>query len=546
MAAPAPELKTLGRYNIERTIGKGAMGVVYEGLDPRLGRRVAIKTILKSHLDEDTAKDYSMRFVREAQAVARLNHPNIVQVYDFGEEGDIAYLVMEFIKGKELKTFFDANERFDLKEAVRIMCELCDALEHHPPRHQARQRDARRAGAHQANRLRRRARAGLGQDFGGAHAGGNHGGNAGVHVARADHRRAARQAHRRVLCRHHPLSVPRRRKAVHRLGRLDHRQENHPGGAATALVAEQRRHAALRRSGEPGPRQEPRPALPVGARPLCGAEARARGQVCGGRFGQDGRRRADGRVRHPQTGAGGCQGTGAGFVAHLGHRHAGQQPGGRARVLARDQGRQRPGRLRALRTAVPERHLRGAREAQDRQAARCAARGIVGKGEGAGAQGARGGGAPRGRGQSEARGGEGTPRSGDGAQGSRVQEARGRGGGEASGSRGACQARGREGEAGGRCRACAARSGIQETRSRSRGKAAGRSEGARGNRRESAKRSRQESARGVRAARSRAQEARGGSGSGAGRQEAADQGGAGRGRRSARDRGRCPLLRRRH
>src|SRR6059036_3167132 len=91
-AAPAPDLKTLGRYNIERTLGKGAMGVVYEGVDPRLGRRVAIKTILKSHLDEDTAKDYSMRFVREAQAVARLNHPNIVQVYDFGEEGDIAYL----------------------------------------------------------------------------------------------------------------------------------------------------------------------------------------------------------------------------------------------------------------------------------------------------------------------------------------------------------------------------------------------------------------------------------------------------------------------
>ena len=125
----APELKTLGRYNIERVIGKGAMGVVYEGVDPRLGRRVAIKTILKSHLDDDTAKDFAMRFVREAQAVARLNHPNIVQVYDFGEEGEMAYLVMEFIRGKELKNFFDANERFDIKEAVRIMCELCDALD---------------------------------------------------------------------------------------------------------------------------------------------------------------------------------------------------------------------------------------------------------------------------------------------------------------------------------------------------------------------------------------------------------------------------------
>src|ERR687884_602604 len=130
MAGPtAPELKTLGRYNIERTLGKGAMGVVYEGLDPRLGRRVAIKTILKAGHPETLVQDYTARFLREAQAVARLNHPNIVQVYDFGEEDDIAYLVMEFIKGKELKTFFDANERFDLKEAVRIMCELCDALD---------------------------------------------------------------------------------------------------------------------------------------------------------------------------------------------------------------------------------------------------------------------------------------------------------------------------------------------------------------------------------------------------------------------------------
>ncbi|HEX2334470.1 MAG TPA: protein kinase [Burkholderiales bacterium] len=124
-----PELKALGRYTIERTLGKGAMGIVYEGLDPKLNRRVAIKTILKSHLDPDTVKDYSMRFSREAQAVARLNHPHIVQVYDFAEEGEIAYLVMEFIRGKELKNFFDANERFDIQEVVRIMCELLDALD---------------------------------------------------------------------------------------------------------------------------------------------------------------------------------------------------------------------------------------------------------------------------------------------------------------------------------------------------------------------------------------------------------------------------------
>src|SRR5262245_59769377 len=129
MTAPA-DLKQLGRYDLTRVLGKGAMGIVYEGLDPKLHRKVAIKTILKGHLDDDdAAKEYSMRFMREAQAVARLNHAHIVQVYDFGEEQEVAYIVMEFIKGKELKNFFDANERFELKEAVRIMCELLDALD---------------------------------------------------------------------------------------------------------------------------------------------------------------------------------------------------------------------------------------------------------------------------------------------------------------------------------------------------------------------------------------------------------------------------------
>jgi len=118
----------IGRYEIESVLGEGAMGVVYLGKDTRLHRKVAIKTILKSALDSDSAKEYSMRFRREAQAVARLNHPNIVQVFDFAEEGDIAYIVMEFVKGRELKHFFDAHESFELKEVVHIMGELCDAL----------------------------------------------------------------------------------------------------------------------------------------------------------------------------------------------------------------------------------------------------------------------------------------------------------------------------------------------------------------------------------------------------------------------------------
>src|SRR5262245_6057243 len=123
------ELKSLGRYKIQGVLGKGAMGLVYDGLDPTLNRRVAIKTILTRGLDEATAKHYGMRFKREVHAVARLNHGNIVQVYDFGQEGELAYIVMEYIKGKELKDSFDAKEQFDFRTIYRLMGELLDALD---------------------------------------------------------------------------------------------------------------------------------------------------------------------------------------------------------------------------------------------------------------------------------------------------------------------------------------------------------------------------------------------------------------------------------
>jgi serine/threonine-protein kinase len=123
------ELKSLGRYQIKGVLGKGAMGLVYDGLDPTLDRRVAIKTILTSTVDEATARHYSMRFKREVRAVARLNHPHIVQVYDFGTEGELAYIVMEYIEGKELKDYFDAKHPFDLATIFRLMLELLDALD---------------------------------------------------------------------------------------------------------------------------------------------------------------------------------------------------------------------------------------------------------------------------------------------------------------------------------------------------------------------------------------------------------------------------------
>lgn len=124
------ELTRLGRYQLKQVLGRGAMGVVYEGLDPSLNRRVAVKTILKNAaIDAETARGYSAQFAREAQAAGRLNHPHIVQVHDFAEEGDVAYLVMEYIQGRELRSFFEAKEKFDVAETVRIMGELLDALE---------------------------------------------------------------------------------------------------------------------------------------------------------------------------------------------------------------------------------------------------------------------------------------------------------------------------------------------------------------------------------------------------------------------------------
>ena len=123
------ELKSLGRYKIKGVLGKGAMGLVYDGLDPKLNRRVAIKTILTGSLSAEAARMATVRFEREVRAVARLNHGNVVQVYDFGTEAGLAYIVMEFIEGRELKDYFAANQRLDLKTIFQLMTELLDALE---------------------------------------------------------------------------------------------------------------------------------------------------------------------------------------------------------------------------------------------------------------------------------------------------------------------------------------------------------------------------------------------------------------------------------
>jgi eukaryotic-like serine/threonine-protein kinase len=145
-------MNKLGKYDIRRTLGKGAMGIVYEGFDPVIERTVAIKTILPSQLNSAEIVGLMARFKREAQAAGRLNHPGIVAIYEYGEDiaqdvsdeeatvfagpsdsqgaQRVAYIAMEFVKGRELRDFFEKGERFPLSEVLRIMSEMLEAMDH--------------------------------------------------------------------------------------------------------------------------------------------------------------------------------------------------------------------------------------------------------------------------------------------------------------------------------------------------------------------------------------------------------------------------------
>jgi serine/threonine-protein kinase len=120
----------LGKYEIRRELGSGAMGVVYEAFDTSIERIVALKTIRRDQVDGAEAEEAIGRFRREAKAAGRLNHPNIVAIYDFGEDAGTMYIAMEFVAGRELKSYFEKDERFPMREIVRIMGQLLDALDY--------------------------------------------------------------------------------------------------------------------------------------------------------------------------------------------------------------------------------------------------------------------------------------------------------------------------------------------------------------------------------------------------------------------------------
>ncbi|MDD5179872.1 MAG: serine/threonine-protein kinase [Gallionellaceae bacterium] len=119
----------LGRYQIEKELGKGAMGVVYLGKDPKIGRVVAIKTMaLSQEFEPDELEDVKARFFREAESAGRLNHPCIVTMYDAGEEHDLAYIAMEFLKGKDLVPYTKPDNLLPLPTVLSIVARVADAL----------------------------------------------------------------------------------------------------------------------------------------------------------------------------------------------------------------------------------------------------------------------------------------------------------------------------------------------------------------------------------------------------------------------------------
>jgi eukaryotic-like serine/threonine-protein kinase len=124
------DIDHIGKYEIRREIGRGAMGVVFEAYDPLIKRMVALKTIRPDQLAGEDSAAMIARFRREAQAAGRLNHPNIVSIYDFGEEAGTWYIAMEFVQGRELKECFEGNERFRVDDIVRIMTQMLGALDY--------------------------------------------------------------------------------------------------------------------------------------------------------------------------------------------------------------------------------------------------------------------------------------------------------------------------------------------------------------------------------------------------------------------------------
>jgi serine/threonine-protein kinase len=128
-AAAVPDSERLGRYQLEREIGRGAMGVVYLGRDTAINRMVAIKAIpLAAEFSDAELVEARSRFFREAETAGRLNHPNIVTIYDVGEERGLAYIAMEYLKGRHLSEYAKSNNLLEPRKVLEVIARTADAL----------------------------------------------------------------------------------------------------------------------------------------------------------------------------------------------------------------------------------------------------------------------------------------------------------------------------------------------------------------------------------------------------------------------------------
>jgi serine/threonine-protein kinase len=119
----------LGKYQIQGILGKGAMGVVYKGYDPYIERVVAIKTVRKDLVDDEITAEFMSRFKNEARAAGRLHHPNIVGIYEYGEDEVVAFIAMEFVEGAGLREYLNRSARFEFPQLCAIMSQLLKALD---------------------------------------------------------------------------------------------------------------------------------------------------------------------------------------------------------------------------------------------------------------------------------------------------------------------------------------------------------------------------------------------------------------------------------
>jgi len=125
------EVTHLGRYQITGTLGRGAMGHVYKGIDPAINRPVALKTIRLDFVnDPDEMAELKERLFREAQAAGKLSHPNIVTIYDVGSEGHLQYIAMEYLEGQTLDEMIKKKVKFNYRIMAQIIIQICSALEY--------------------------------------------------------------------------------------------------------------------------------------------------------------------------------------------------------------------------------------------------------------------------------------------------------------------------------------------------------------------------------------------------------------------------------